>query len=320
MSEHKARIAYRTDLGVAYQSAIEGFLTSRPAGGHAGEVKLVLTSPPYPLLKKKQYGNLQGEEYLQWITRVFSNVSNLLAPDGSLVIEIGNAWDPGQPSMSTLPLRALMAIAEENGMAVCQQFVCHNPARLPGPAQWVTVNRLRAKDAFTHVWWFAKDPWLQADNRRVSQPYSKSMRRLLERRSYNEGVRPSEHRINGTSFLNDNGGAIPSNVLSYANTSDSKEYVAWCRSIGVKVHPARMPVGLARFFIEFLTDPGDTVMDPFGGSNVVGATAEAQSRRWLTVERDSNYLLGSMGRFNRGEQKIRAHNQPYRDFVKSLPK
>jgi hypothetical protein len=319
VSEHRARIAYRTGLGVAYQSTIEDFLRSSRSSPHTGNIKLVLTSPPFPLLKKKRYGNYQGQEYLEWIADIFSGVANLLAPDGSIVLEIGNAWDPGQPSMSTLPLRALLEVTEKTGLSICQQFVCYNPARLPGPAQWVTVKRYRVKDAYTHVWWLAKDPWLIADNRRVAQPYSDGMKKLLERGHYNSGIRPSEHRINPDTFLRNNGGAIPSNVLTYANTSDSRDYTDWCRTHGIRVHPARMPAGLARFFVDFLTDPGDLVFDPFGGSNVVGAVAEESQRRWLTVERESQYLLGSMGRFERRNNRFSARNLPYRDLVGSVP-
>jgi len=58
-----------------------------------------------------------------------------------------------------------------------------------------------------------------------------------------------------------------------------------------------MPVELAAFFIEFLTDEGDLVLDPFGGSNTTGEAAERLSRRWLTVEVNAEYIAGARGRF-----------------------
>ncbi len=319
MTRGGARIAYKTNLGTAFESEVEKFTSSRYGHELQGQAKLVITSPPFPLLKPKEYGNRQGEEYLEWISSVFQNVASWLRPDGSLVVEIGNAWERGQPSMSTLPLRSLMQIADSCGFSVCQQFICNNPARLPGPAQWVTVKRYRVKDSYTHVWWFAKDPWVQADNRRVMQPYSDGMKKLLKRKSYNSGTRPSEHKINDTSFLTDNGGAIPANALSFANTSDAKEYVEWCRAIGQKPHPARMPKGLAQFFIDFLTDEGDLVVDCFGGSNTVGIAAERSQRRWAAVERESTYLIGSMGRFGRRSDGMVARNRPYVNYLSKLP-
>jgi site-specific DNA-methyltransferase (cytosine-N4-specific) len=318
MTQHRTRLAYRTALGRAYESSVEDFLQSKAGLDASGSGTLLLTSPPYPLRKKKKYGNLEGDEYLEWIGSVFAKASQLLAPQGSLVVEIGNAWDPGQPTMSTLPLRTLINIGEETGFQVCQQFICHNTARLPGPAQWVTIERRRVKDTYTHVWWFSKDPYVPADNRTVVEQYSESMEKLLRTKKYNSGERPSGWRMNETSFLKDHGGAIPGNVLLFSNTNNDSSYRAWCQDIGVTPHPARMPKTLAQFFIDFLTKPGDLVIDIFAGSNTTGYIAEASGRQWLAVERDPNYLLSSLGRFASHHSTLIAQNAPYREARKLL--
>lgn len=311
MTRHRTRLAYRTELGRAYESTIEDFLASGSAQEYLGQATLLLTSPPYPLRKKKKYGNLEGEEYLDWIGNVFQQASELLGESGSLVVEIGNAWDPGQPTMSTLPLRTLISIAERTGFYVCQQFICHNTARLPGPAQWVTIERRRVKDTYTHVWWFARDPYVRADNRKVVEQYSASMEKLLKSKKYNSGRRPSGWEMNETSFLTNHGGAIPANVLLFANTHDDPAYRDWCNLIGVEPHPARMPRSMAQFFIDFLTEPDDLVVDCFGGSNTVGATAESLGRQWLVTERDADYLRGSLGRFQGKRSLVKVFNEPY---------
>jgi len=175
--------------------------------------------------------------------------------------------------------------------------VCSNKARLPSPAQWVNVERIRVKDAFTHIWWMALTAKPKADNRRVLTPYSDAMQKLLETKSYNAGKRPSEHSIGAESFLRDNGGAIPSNVITVANTSASDPYLKHCRENNLPLHPARMPFDLAKFFINFLTEPGDLVIDPFGGSNVTGAAAESLGRRWISIEPRAEYADASISRF-----------------------
>lgn len=318
MSEFKAQFAYATAMGRAYRSSTEDFMLSRASKPYRGSGKLIVTSPPFPLKKKKAYGNLEGEQYLDWISEVLTNSISLLADDGSLVVEIGNAWDPGQPTMSTLPLKSLLAIAERADLQVCQQFVCHNPARLPGPAQWVNIERRRVKDSFTHVWWFAKDSRVAADNRKVVQEYSPSMQRLLKSKKYNSGKRPSGWDIGEESFLTDHGGAIPGNVLTYANTSDDPCYRHWCREVGVPVHPARMQRSLVEFFLEFLTEPDDLVIDVFAGSNVVGSVAERLGRKWLSIERSEEYLVGSMGRFQEKHNRLTAKHEPFRQFSRAM--
>jgi site-specific DNA-methyltransferase (cytosine-N4-specific) len=262
-----------------------------------GGVDLIFTSPPFPLNSKKRYGNLQGQEYVEWLASFAPLFRKVLKPRGSIVIELGNAWEPGHPVMSDLALRALLTFLERGGFHLCQQFVWNNPARLPSPAQWVTIERIRVKDSFTHLWWMSPTTRPKADNRRVLKEYSEAMRELLSRRKYNAGARPSEHSIGKTSFFTNNGGAIPSNVITLSNTSATGEYLEHCRKKNLTPHPARMPSGLVEFFVNFLTDPGDLVLDPFAGSNTTGAAAEKLGRRWVSVEAEREYIKGSRGRF-----------------------
>lgn len=290
-------LAYRTRLGAAYQNTAEDFLTSAAARRLHNKVNLILTSPPFPLLSPKRYGNSQGDEYIKWLVEVIRLSLPLLSDDGSVVVEIGNSWNKGEPTMSLVPLRALMAIQEELGLHLCQHFICNNTARLPGPAAWVTKRRIRVKDSFTHVWWMAPTTEPKADNRRVLKPYSGAMKRLIETKTYNTGRRPSDHHIKAGTFLTNNGGAIPSSVLNLGNTSTQRSYSDWCREVGVQAHPARMQRALVEFFVQFLTDAGDRVFDPFGGSNTTGHVAEELQRRWVISEPDTDYLLGSVGRF-----------------------
>jgi hypothetical protein len=289
---------YKTRRGAIYQAKFEDFIESRSATTRAGKCQLIFTSPPFPLNRKKRYGNKVGDEYIEWLSSFAEPMADLLTPDGSIVLELGNAWEPGKPVMSTLALRALLQFAESADLHLCQQFVCHNPARLPTPAQWVNIERIRVKDAFTHVWWFSPVERPKANNRAVLTAYSQSMKKLLEKQEYNAGLRPSQHRISEKSFLSDNGGAIPPNVLTFSNTMSTDPYRQYCKARKLPVHPARMPAGLVDFFIRFLTDPGDLVLDPFAGSNTTGAAAEDLERRWVSVEPNPEYIKGSRGRFS----------------------
>lgn len=296
--ENLLRLAeYRTDLGGTFLGKFENWLTLPEMKLLVGQVQLIFTSPPFVLNKKKRYDNQQGEAYKHWLASYAPLFAGLLSENGSLVIELGNAWEPGLPVMSTLALEALLDLKRAGEFYLCEQFVVHNPARLPSPAQWVTVKRTRVTDSFTHIWWLSKTPYPKANNRAVLTPYSKAMQRLLERKKYNNGRRPSEHVIGAESFFKNNGGAIPRNVLQFANTSSSDPYQNYCKENGIPLHPARMHIGVPSFFIKFLTDADDIVIDPFAGSNTTGAAAETLSRRWLAFEPVPEYVQGSRGRF-----------------------
>ena len=291
------RVAYRTRLGTMISGTIEATLTERLLEEHKQRVNLIFTSPPFPLNRRKSYGNRVGDDYLQWLSSLAPRLTDLLTPDGSIVIEIGNSWDAGRPTMSTLPIQALLAFRQEADLQLCQQFVAHNPARLPGPAQWVTVERTRVKDSFTNIWWMSRTHRPKADNRQVLVEYSPAMKKLLASNTYNRGLRPSGHNIRGDSFLRDNGGAIPSNVLEFSNTRSFDPYRNYCIENNLPIHPARMSPDIAEFFIRMLTEEGDLILDPFSGSNITGAKAEELGRQWISVEPDHAFVIGSRGRF-----------------------
>ncbi|MFQ5714854.1 MAG: DNA methyltransferase [Candidatus Scalinduaceae bacterium] len=196
------KIAYETERGTILQGSLERFFETDLANEYYGKIQLIFTSPPFPLNRKKKYGNYTGEEYLEWLSNFSVLFRKLLKPRGSIVMELGNSWISGQPVMSTLALESLLWFLKKGDFYLCQQFICNNPARLPSPAQWVNVERIRVKDSFTHIWWMSKSETPQADNRRVLKEYSKSMQNLLKTRKYNSGKRPSEYNIGKTSFLN----------------------------------------------------------------------------------------------------------------------
>jgi hypothetical protein len=286
------------------QSA-EEFFHSPVAKRYKGKIQLLFTSPPFPLNRKKKYGNLLGQEYVKWLAKFAPLFASLLTRSGSIVLEMGNAWEAGKPVMSTLALEALLAFLKDGKLNLAQQFVCHNPARLPSPAQWVNVERIRLKDSYTHLWWMAPAERPYANNRNVLTPYSKSMLDLLKNKKYNAGKRPSEFKIGATSFFTNNKGAIPSNVLRFSNTASTDLYQQHCRRYGVQPHPARMPLGLAEFFIKFLTKPGQYVLDPFAGSNTTGAAADTLKRRWISIETNKSYANSSKGRFAKRTKKAK---------------
>jgi tRNA G10 N-methylase Trm11 len=255
---------------------------------------------------------LNGEAYLAWFSNLAEVFSNLLTKNGSIVVELGNAWEKARPIQSLLHLQSLLTFVSnpKADLRLCQQFVCYNPSRLPSPAQWVTINRIRLTDSYTHIWWMAKTDYPKADNRRVLREYSNSMKSLLHRGTFNKGKRPSQHSISETGFLTDHGGSISHNffelenmsqdrevrlpnAFNFANTSSNDYYHRKCRELKLTPHPARMPEGLANFFVQFLTEPGDLVLDPFGGTNTTGFMAEQFNRKWMSFEIHKEYAQHS---------------------------
>jgi DNA modification methylase len=268
------------------------------------QIDLIVTSPPFALVRPKRYGHsfdhIDADGYVEWFQPFAKEFKRILKPNGSLVVHIGGSWDQGQPTKSLYHFELLLSLCRDLGFKLAQDFYWFNPAKFPSPAEWATVRRIRVKDAVDPVWWLCKDPQgkTKANNKRVLWNYSSSMLDLFKRAKYNAGHRPSGYDVSPTSFLHKSKGAIPPNLLPFPNTKSNGSYMRYCKKYGFEVNPARFPVELPDFFIRFLTSrKNDLVLDPFAGSNTTGYAAEILERRWLAFEINEDYLKGSKFRF-----------------------
>jgi len=313
-------------------------------------IDLVVTSPPFALNRKKEYGNKNSDEFAEWFMEFADLVYDVLNSSGSFVVDIGGGWEKGEPVRSLYHFDLLTRLAGDDGpFNLAQEFYWYNPAKLPTPAQWVTIERIRVKDAVNHVWWLSKEKRPKANNRRVLKEYSDAQEKLMEA-GYNDRKRPSGHDISDKfddpieadgairpNFWNDLsssdrvpelpellyaagvpeelvdvavennvldelvrtvlGDYVDDNVLEVANTASNTHYLKACKELEVDPHPARFPRQLPEFFIKFLTEPGDTVVDIFAGSNTTGRVAEDLGRHWLAFENQAAYLATSQLRF-----------------------
>lgn len=285
---------YTTDLGAAYLGDALDLMKRQ----RKNTVDLIVTSPPFALLRKKRYGNVDAGEYVEWFIPFAREFKRILKPKGSLVIHIGGSWIKGKPVKGIYQYELLVTLHRNLNFYLAQDLFWFNTAKLPGPAQWVTVNRWRLKDAVDQIWWLSKTPHPKADNRRVRKEYSNAMKELLRNKSYYKPnvVRPSGHRISDK-FYKKHNGAIPPNIFTCSNTDSQSKYIKLCRMYKVKPHPARYPRKIPEFFIKFLTNRGSKVLDPFGGSNVTGEVAETLDRKWICIDIEVDYLRGSLFRF-----------------------
>ncbi|MGB5594599.1 MAG: site-specific DNA-methyltransferase [Crocosphaera sp.] len=322
---------YKTDLGTAYLGDSKELMKQIPDES----IDLICTSPPFALVRKKEYGNVDATEYIEWFEPFAKEFYRILKPKGSIAIDIGGSWVKGYPVRSLYHFELVVHLCRPQkkgglGFHLAQEIYWYNPAKLPTPAEWVTVRRERVKDAVNTIWWLSKDPYPIANNRKVLKPYSNAMKNLLKN-GYKAKNRPSGHNIS-TKFQQDRGGAIPPNiiqtqdneigepipvnVISASNTSSNDYYQKRCKEEGIKRHPARFPQALPEFFINLCTEPGDLVLDPFAGSNMTGRVAETRERKWLAFEIEEIYLQGSKFRFEENSPLVVEPIQSIKETLK----
>lgn len=144
-------------------------------------VNAIITSRPYAIHFKKEYGNVDKRDYVKWFLPFAEGVKRILKADGSFVLNIGGSHNPNIPTRSLYQFKLLIALCEEVGFHLAQEFFWYNPAELPAPAEWVNVRRIRVKDSVEYIWWLSPSPWPAADNRAVLAPYSADMERIIKR-------------------------------------------------------------------------------------------------------------------------------------------
>lgn len=244
---------------------------------------------------------MDAEAYLDWFMPFAREFQRILAKNGSLVIDIAGAWTKRRPTRSLYHLELPIRLCRELGFHLAQEFFWWSPNKLPTP-QWATIERVRVKDAVDCVWWLSPSPWPKASNRRVLTPYGATMRKYIDRGRSSHGRSHSGHHIS-RHYRRDNGGAIPSNMIALANPGRDSAYFTACKNHNIKPHPARFPTALPEFFIRMCTDPGDLVLDPFGGSGVSAAVAQRLQRRWVCIEVHEEYVKGAQLRLEHGRTR-----------------
>lgn len=294
---------YRTQKGIAVLG--DGLNLIRKI--RSNSVDLIFTSPPFALLRKKKYGNQPADGYIPWFASFATEFKRVLCDNGSFVLHLGGSWNKGLPTKSLYEYELVLTLCRHFGFHLAQEFVWHNTAKMPGPAAWVTVRRIRVKDSVDHIWWLSKSPFPEADNRRILREYSEAMLKLFEV-GYNSGRRPYGGTVSSNSFSVRHNGAIRPNFLTaieFPNTESNTQYLRMCRDKRVQPHPARLPISIPKLFIEFLTTKGECVLDPFAGSNTTGEAAEGLDRKWIAFEIVEDYLEGSRFRFKGTLEKPR---------------
>jgi len=264
-------------------------------------VDLIFMSPPFALLHKKEFENKNEDEYVGWIRNFGKEAIRVLKPTGSFVMELGGEYRQGRPVRSLYNFRVLLDFCDNLGYNLAQEFFLYNPAAIPSPVEWVDVRKIRAKGAVNTVWWFSRTDCPKANVTKVLVPYSERMRKLLcNPDTYSQPRNLPPGHPTGPCFCKGTGGSIPPNLLQIYNADSNSHYFRACIALGELSHPAGFPQEFPDFFIRFLTDPDDVVLDIFSGSNTTGYVAEKLDRKWLSVEMNRKYATLSAIRFMEG--------------------
>lgn len=296
-----ALVAYSTDLGVAIWGSAENVFNQVHL-----PIALCLSSPPYPLANARAYGSPSEKEYVDFICNALEPIVKNLVPGGSIALNVSNdIFLKNSPARSLYQERLVLALCDRLSLFKMDSVVWHNPSKPPGPVLYASIQRVHLNVAYEMVYIFTNNPKLyKADNRRVLEPHTENHKKLMlsggEKRFSISA--DGAYIIKPGSYSNITDGRIPRNVLVRGHAcADQRAYKARAREMGLPVHGAPFPRSVANFFINFLTDVGELVVDLFSGSNTTGKEAELLDRKWFTTECMLEYVLGSSTRFEKSK-------------------
>lgn len=290
------QLGFSTELGMAL------WADCKDAFSRIDEpVHLVLTSPPYPLARQRDYGGPERGEYVDWLCACLEPVVGRLAPGGSLFLNVSNdIFEAGSPARSLYRERLVLALHDRLGLHKMDEWIWHNPSKAPGPVAWASKRRVQVNTAWEPIYWFTNDPQACfADNRRVLQPHTERHARLIAAGGTKSAAvfADGANRRRVGAFGAPTQGRIPRNLITERHNCPSQAALRiWAKAEGIPIHGATMPLALAEHVVRFASEPGQLVADPFGGWATTALAAERNARRWLITERMRAYLYAAQWR------------------------
>ncbi len=238
----------------------------------ANSVDLIFTSPPYADQRKKTYGGIHPDKYVEWFIPISKQLLRVLKPTGTFVLNIKEKVANGE--RSTYVMELILAMKKQ-GWLWTEEFIWHKKNSYPG--KW--PNRFR--DSWERLLQFNKEKKFHMYQEEVMVPMGDWKKTRLKNLSETDRKRDESKVGSGfgkniSNWLNRHK-AYPTNVLHLATECNNKN------------HSAAFPEELPEWFIKLFTKMGDTVLDPFTGSGTTNIVAQRMNRNSIGIELVSEY-------------------------------
>lgn len=230
-------------------------------------IDLIFTSPPYADQRKKTYGGIAPDQYVDWFLPISNELLRVLKPTGTFILNIKEKTSHGE--RHTYVLELILAMREQ-GWLWTEEFIWHKKNCYPG--KW--PNRFR--DAWERLLQFNKSRKFTMYQEAVMVPVGDWAKSRLKNLSTTDKIRDNSRVGSGfgkniSNWL-ERKMAYPTNVLNLATECNNKN------------HPAAFPQALPEWFIKLFTKEGDVVLDPFMGSGTTNIIAQKMRRTSIGIE------------------------------------
>jgi len=265
-------------------------------------IHLILSSPPYPLIKARAYGNVNEKDFVDWICYTLEPVIKNLVDGGSIVLNISNDIHlKGMPAKSLYKERLVLALSDRFGLYKMDEIPWVNTSKIP-TNPYATKDKIVMRPSWEPILWMCNNPKrVRSDATRILKPHTEKhlayVRNGGAQKRYENG--DGAYVLKEGAFAKETPGALPQNVFVRGHRcKETDAYRLTCKELGIPHNAATFPADLPRRFINFLTIRGELVADPFGGSLSTGYVAEELERRWMSTDVIWEYLRGGGERYS----------------------
>ncbi|MGI8872026.1 MAG: DNA-methyltransferase [Candidatus Limnocylindria bacterium] len=259
-----------------FEGRCEDLLASLPDGS----VALAVTSPPYNIGKSYER-RTSLDAYLEEQAKVIAEVVRVVKDGGSIAWQVGNHIDGGE----VFPLDSVLyPIFKSHGLNLRNRIVWHFEHGLHASK--------RFSGRYETILWFTKGDRYHFDLDAVRVPQKYPNKRAFKG--------PNRGRLTGHPL-----GKNPGDLWIIPNVKSNH--------VEKTVHPCQFPVELIERLILPLTEPGDLVIDPYGGVGSAVVAAVLNNRRGAMAEIMPEYVEIARQRIaqaERGELRVRPMTRP----------
>jgi len=236
-------------------------------------VDLIFTSPPYADQRKKTYGGIKPNQYVEWFLPKAKEFLRVLKPRGTFVLNIKERVVDGE--RHTYVIELILELRKQ-GWLWTEEFIWHKKNSYPG--KW--PNRFR--DNWERLLQFNKQRRFNMYQESVMVPVGEWAKDRLSNLSETDKSR-DESKV-GSGFGKNISNWVgrkkvyPNNVLYLATECSNRN------------HSAVFPLELPTWFIKVFTAPGDIVLDPFIGSGTTAVAAIQLGRKYVGIDTELEYV------------------------------
>jgi len=270
-------------------------------------IDLVVTSPPYADIVNygKNISIKKPNEYVDWILPLFKEIHRVLKPSGSFILNINDNCHNGL--RNTFIYEMIYRNTKETKLKLYDTYIWHKKNGIPNG------GKKRFRNLTEFIFHFVKDQkQIKFHMDRVlEQPSDSSKETYKYDNITNHGtitdgkrIKYKKVKIRKTNKQVDLTGSScdefverevpllvrPDNVFRFHTASKARDN-------HIK-HPAPFYRELPEYFIKFLTDEGDVVLDPFSGIGTTGLPCLETGRKYIGMELNEKYAEFSIQRLS----------------------